>query len=52
MNNLKELDKKQIGERIKARRNLLNMSREELGSRLGVTANSYLMLNTVTREFQ
>ena len=38
MNNLKELDKKQIGERIKARRNLLNMSREELGSRLGVTA--------------
>ena len=35
---LKELDKKQIGQRIKDRRNLLNMSREELGSRLGVTA--------------
>lgn len=36
--NLKELDRIKIGERIKSRRNLLNMSREELADRLDLSA--------------
>lgn len=35
---LKELDKKKMGERIRARRESLGMSREELGGYLEVTA--------------
>ena len=35
--NLREPDKKEIGARIKARRKLLDMSRQELGDKLGVT---------------
>ena len=34
---LKELDKKKMGERIRARREALRMTREELGKMLGVT---------------
>ncbi len=34
---LKELDKKEMGARIRARRESLKMSREELGRRLSVT---------------
>lgn len=49
--NLKELDRIKIGERIKSRRNLLNMSREELADRLDLSANLYLMLNTGIKEF-
>ena len=36
--NLKELDRIKIGERINSRRNLLNMSREELADRLDLSA--------------
>ena len=36
--NLKELDRIKIGERIKSRRKLLNMSREELADRLDLSA--------------
>lgn len=37
---LKELNKKEMGARIKARRNALGMSREELAKKISVTAKT------------
>ena len=37
---IKELNKKEMGARIRSRREALNMSREELGKKLSVTAKT------------
>ena len=48
----RELNKKEMGARIRARREALNMSRSELGKLLSVTVSSSRISSTATRVYR